>query len=193
MNHLPKNYTSWLIGIFVYFCSQFVNAENVQQFGNQIPSENDFIEALTPKDPGTMPRIKTRGIRPLQSEFDQANVETPVEVGIGMELGFNFDSATLTIETKSILDNLGGALKSDQFVNAVFRIEGHSDGTGSEDYNLQLSTRRAESVKNYLVKRFDIPAESIKAVGKGEKELLDPANPSSSKNRRVQIVNEVGS
>jgi outer membrane protein OmpA-like peptidoglycan-associated protein len=68
-------------------------------------------------------------------------------------------------------------------------IEGHTDNTGSSEYNLQLSQLRAQSVESYLV-ASGVPAERIRAVGYGETRPEAPNDTASGRqqNRRVEIV-----
>jgi outer membrane protein OmpA-like peptidoglycan-associated protein len=61
--------------------------------------------------------------------------------------------------------------------------------TGGEDYNQQLSERRAEAVRQYLTAQFAIEPNRLAARGFGKMRLLDPARPEDGVNRRVQILN----
>jgi OmpA-OmpF porin, OOP family len=66
-------------------------------------------------------------------------------------------------EGKQHLDRLGADLKGVSF--NVITVTGHTDRIGSHDYNMALSTRRAEAVKAYLVESAGIPAGKITARG----------------------------
>jgi outer membrane protein OmpA-like peptidoglycan-associated protein len=69
----------------------------------------------------------------------------------------------------------------------VFLIEGHTDAVGSDDDNLSLSDRRAESVARILVEHFDIPIENLVTQGYGEQYLkVDTQGPERA-NRRVAL------
>ncbi len=100
---------------------------------------------------------------------------------------FAFDSATLTSEAKSILDNAA------QIINARsdtrFAIEGHTDSSGPDNYNQSLSERRANSVLNYLVSK-GVSASSLSAVGKGESSPVtsNDTREGRAKNRRVDVL-----
>lgn len=63
------------------------------------------------------------------------------------------------------LDKLGTFLK--EFTVSKGVIEGHTDSDGSKEANLKLSQARAESVRNYIVKKFEIPVSRISAKGFG--------------------------
>jgi outer membrane protein OmpA-like peptidoglycan-associated protein len=56
-------------------------------------------------------------------------------------------------------------------------------------YNQDLSERRADSIKRYLVDKFGIAGPDLVTVGYGKSKLKDPANPLAEVNRRVQVVN----
>ena len=68
-----------------------------------------------------------------------------------------------------------------------FIIVGHTDSIGDENYNLALSQRRAEAVKEYLVSTYSVDPLRLITIGRGESELLDPGNPDNPINRRVEF------
>jgi OmpA-OmpF porin, OOP family len=72
--------------------------------------------------------------------------------------------------------------------NSQFTLEliGHTDSQGSDDYNLELSQKRANSVKNFLIKE-GVAESRITAIGKGESEPIADNNTADGreKNRRV--------
>ena len=108
-------------------------------------------------------------------------------VTVAMLIQFQFDSDALTAQSKKSLDTLGDMLQMDEMFDKNLTVEGHTDSIGSEDYNMALSMRRAESVKNYLVQAHDIDPTRLKTNGAGEGKLIDVANPKSALNRRVQF------
>jgi outer membrane protein OmpA-like peptidoglycan-associated protein len=74
---------------------------------------------------------------------------------------------------------------------ALFRVEGHTDSFGSDQYNMDLSQRRAETVKSWLVANMNIDADRIQTQGFGKTHLIVPADRSVEEqqlNRRVEIV-----
>src|SRR5699024_2862985 len=77
-----------------------------------------------------------------------------------------FDSAKLTAQAESRLDNVVSALDASPAVK--FRIEGHTDAIGTEAYNQELSERRAQSVKDYLVDSGIGLSRFTDVVGYGE-------------------------
>jgi outer membrane protein OmpA-like peptidoglycan-associated protein len=71
--------------------------------------------------------------------------------------------------------------------NEVFLIEGHTDAVGSDEDNLSLSDRRAESVAVILTQTFQIPPENLTTQGYGSQQLKVPTSGPSRENRRVTI------
>ncbi len=111
-------------------------------------------------------------------------------VRITAELLFEFDSAELKPEARLALDQLVGSLEKDNFKS--MKIEGHTDSVGKASYNLRLSQRRADSVRDYLQKTYHLDSQKIKAVGYGQTvPIADNGNFQGRKaNRRVEFVIE---
>jgi len=102
---------------------------------------------------------------------------------------FQFGSAELRPEAIAILQTLGKTLK-DHFSDSIFVIEGHTDATGTFDYNRELSLQRAQAVKDYLAKQTGIDPDHLQVVGLGYCDLANPADPRGAENRRVVVVNK---
>ena len=95
---------------------------------------------------------------------------------------FDFDSASLKPGAYSEISRVANVLN--QYPRTTIRVEGHTDATGSEAYNMDLSRRRAEAVKNALLQR-GVDPRRIQTVGFGESQ---PISSSAAANRRVSIV-----
>jgi len=108
---------------------------------------------------------------------------------VDIEIYFAPASSRITKQAEPDLTLIGRVLSHEKYTKAKFRIAGHTDGIGGDTYNLRLSQRRAEAVRNYLISRFKIPAQRIEAVGFGKQQLKVPDDVASARNRRVQIVN----
>ena len=108
---------------------------------------------------------------------------------IDLSINFEFNSAKLTPEGAVLVGNLGRALKDQRLAGKRFRIEGHTDGKGSDAYNQALSERRADAVRRELVALHSVDAARLEALGFGKSRLLDALNPESGANRRVRIIN----
>jgi outer membrane protein OmpA-like peptidoglycan-associated protein len=108
---------------------------------------------------------------------------------IDLEITFDYDSATISAAAMPTATTLGRAITNAEFKSAVFLIAGHTDAKGGDGYNQNLSERRAVAVRKFLIERFQLPADSLIAVGFGEQKLKVPSDPFAAGNRRVQIVN----
>jgi len=103
--------------------------------------------------------------------------------------GIFFDSGKSALKpgAKNTLGKIAKQLSGEQ--NVRISVEGHTDDVGGDDMNLALSKKRAEEVRDYLVKA-GIPAERITAAGKGETEPVatnkTPAG--RQQNRRVELI-----
>jgi len=102
---------------------------------------------------------------------------------------FEFGSARLEAGSIEQLRNLGIALNQLTTAEAKLLIEGHTDKKGTRAYNDELSKRRADAVKDYLVKEMGVSADKLETVGKGFSEPANPKNPYAPENRRVVVVN----
>lgn len=103
--------------------------------------------------------------------------------------GIRFDSGKATIkpESEGILKKIYNLMADHTDLN--FSVEGHTDNVGEEEFNMELSEKRAQSVKNELVKR-GISADRLTIKGLGESKPLHANNTPEGKanNRRVEFV-----
>jgi outer membrane protein OmpA-like peptidoglycan-associated protein len=102
-------------------------------------------------------------------------------------LRFDFNSATLKPEGRELLSRIAGVLLASDGYG--LEVHGHTDDVGSEAYNRQLSERRAEAVKAYLVDA-GIGADTVSVRGFGKSSPLVPGTSESARaqNRRVEIA-----
>ncbi len=100
---------------------------------------------------------------------------------------FDFDKATLQQASAKQLQDVLMLLHTNSDLR--LEIQGHTDDDGSADYNLQLSHRRAESVRQYLL-LFGVEPSRLQAKGYGESMPVVPNNSeeNKAKNRRVELV-----
>lgn len=93
---------------------------------------------------------------------------TPINKPVVLEnIFYEFDKATLLPESKKELDGLIDLLNTNP--NVTIELSAHADRKGSDEYNIKLSQRRAESVVNYLI-AGGISKDRLTAVGKGKSE-----------------------
>jgi OOP family OmpA-OmpF porin len=87
----------------------------------------------------------------------------PMRVSLSADALFDFDRSTLKPAGRSALDKLAADLRGTQY--DTIKVTGHTDRLGRHDYNMKLSTRRAEAVSAYLVQSGGVPAGKISARG----------------------------
>jgi outer membrane protein OmpA-like peptidoglycan-associated protein len=110
---------------------------------------------------------------------------------IDLTVQFQSGSAELTPEAMRTLDQLGQALSSEALAAYRFRIEGHTDTTGSRTTNMSLSQARAARVAEYLHGKFGVSGGRLEPVGRGQEALKvqTPDQTAEPRNRRVQVIN----
>lgn len=140
--------------------------------GGQV-NETALMEALDPPKGKTKSPIRTGG----QDRKALAH----------MLMTFDTNSTELTPESMKMLDALGRVMQAERMTRHKFTIEGHADPRGGEQFNLDLSRRRADAVVSYLERVHGIDPSRLEAVGKGQAELLNREDPFSPENRRVTV------
>lgn len=115
--------------------------------------------------------------------------ETPDGTGILVnlpEVTFAVDSSAVSPGFRSTLDEVAQSMIT--YPSSLIDVMGHTDSTGSDAYNLDLSRRRAESVANYLVSR-GVSRARIESLGYGEQHpVADNSTPEGrARNRRVEV------
>ena len=131
-----------------------------------------------------------------REELQLKETEKAVTMKLEGDVLFDFDKAEIKPEAERTLDQVGTVIG--QFPEGKVLIEGHTDSKGSPDINLELSKRRAEAVKDWLVKKKGVPESIITSRGSGETKPVAPdTNPDGSdnpqgrqQNRRVEITVE---
>src|SRR6267154_293516 len=83
---------------------------------------------------------------------------------------------------------IADALCHSTLLRSGFLIVGRTDATGKREYNLTLSQKRADSIRDALVNTFKISSKRLQAIGLGEEQLQDAARPTAAINQQVQVV-----
>ena len=106
------------------------------------------------------------------------------------EIRFDFNKATIKPEYQELIHKLASATQENK--NIKVSVVGHTDTSGTSNYNYALGGRRAEAVQKMLI-QYGIPASQIVAVSAGEEDLAVPTpdNTPNAANRRVRVVKEV--
>ncbi|WP_439372504.1 OmpA family protein [Bradyrhizobium sp. PMVTL-01] len=134
--------------------------------------------------------VRGRSTRSLSStEREEIASVAKDKPNIDLEITFDYNSANISAKSLPSVQALGRALTSPDLKDSTFVVAGHTDAAGGEAYNQDLSERRADSIKRYLVEKYSIPATDLVTVGYGKSKLKDPSQPLAEVNRRVQVVN----
>jgi outer membrane protein OmpA-like peptidoglycan-associated protein len=155
----------------------------------QLVTKDELVRSLKPKHPLT--RSLTRQIVVIpgkEAEVLDKHKDLPK---INLTIEFLYDSDRPTEAGDRQLHVLAEALRDPALHGYHFMLAGHTDARGSDEYNQRLSERRALAVKDFLIAVDHIDPAKLAAVGFGERRLLDPDDPNSARNRRVEIVNLV--
>ena len=132
------------------------------------------------------PEVPPTDVKPDEAITRADRKQAP---SIDLEIFFEYKSADITPKAAAALAPLGRALSDARLAEDAFLIAGHSDGKGGADYNLALSQKRAESVRQHLIATFGIDGTKLVATGMGFKHLKNAKQPLAAENRRVQVVN----
>jgi outer membrane protein OmpA-like peptidoglycan-associated protein len=127
----------------------------------------------------------------LQEALGQIAETRRTALGLVMNLGsdylkFEFDKADLRPEDRELLSRIAGILLTSPDYSVS--VNGHTDDIGTEEYNRKLSERRAQAVRDYLVKA-GLPADILSVTGHGKARPLVPgtSDKARAKNRRVEL------
>jgi outer membrane protein OmpA-like peptidoglycan-associated protein len=158
--------------VFATLPAALYGAEPPAQGGSSgVMTEQQILEALHPA-------ASTRGLRRQPA--------TEAGQSVNLNIPFEHNSSDLLPQASTQLKHLESALNSASLKADRFVVAGHTDAKGNAAYNKQLSLRRAEAVKHYLVGK-GVDAARLETVGYGSEHLLTPDRPDDPSNRRVEI------
>ncbi|MBI3896535.1 MAG: OmpA family protein [Acidobacteria bacterium] len=184
----------------------------IDEQGNKLDATSNQVQELN-----SVTRDHTGKITTLDSNLQQVDSKTQQAMNIGQEakgtaekavgevstleqkfqnrndyrmlseekVRFAFNSAKLDDQYKQVLDGLAEQIKSDP--NAILVMEGRTDATGDDTYNIELGEKRAEAVYRYLVVEKGVPIHRIHKISFGEENPLAPndSREGRSENRAV--------
>ncbi|MEX0660476.1 MAG: OmpA family protein [Balneolaceae bacterium] len=131
-----------------------------------------------------------RKAREMEEEMEGVTIQR-IEEGIAVSfdsgLLFNYDSSTLRPEAQLNLGKLSEILSRDK--DTILMIVGHTDSSGDENYNLNLSERRAQSAANFMINE-GLVRERVQTKGRGELEPIadNQTQAGQQENRRVEVA-----
>lgn len=153
-----------------------VAASDPVDLGSAVPDIKSINEGLFPED--------------ACEELKQAGFKC---MGFRPAVRFSLPAATFKVGSADLpdllrqqLDRFAEVFKGKRGASRVVRIEGHADATGAEDLNQTLSQRRAEAVRDYLVKN-GVEQGMLAPVGLGARMPKSSKDPFAPENRRVEI------
>jgi peptidoglycan-associated lipoprotein len=160
-----------------------VTADEEDAEARRLAAERERQEALEKQ------RLREQGLTEEAKARMQREARAARERFLDENIYFEFDKARLLPESKAVLRVKAEWLKANPEALAI--IEGHCDERGTNEYNLALGDRRAQSAKTYLVD-LGIAAERLTSISYGEERPLDPGHDEAAwaRNRRAQFVIE---
>jgi len=145
------------------------------------------LDRAREKQDARKPRPGEPGWREDSSLFGSTLPEDAAQLAPLRDIHFEFDESRLTSEAMAIMEDNARWIKAHPGV--IIEIEGHCDERGTEEYNIALGQRRADSTKAYLV-NYGIESARLRTISYGEALPLDPGHSEEAwaKNRRAHFV-----
>ena len=139
---------------------------------------------ISPNNKTTLKKYTpTKKISPKKQHTKKNTNKKRYDNGIASEIQFKYNSTELLSGSKKFINNVAEVIAEKPEVK--FIIEGHTDASGDELLNYHLSENRAETIKYILIAEYNISANRITTVGKGESSFK--FSPNDHRNRRVEI------
>ncbi|MDO9072266.1 MAG: OmpA family protein [Rubrivivax sp.] len=151
-------------------------AQDAVDMGQSVPDAKAVEEGLFPED--ACEQLKAAG-------FKCMGFKPAVRYSLPAS-SFRLGSAELPDMLKKQLEVFAEVLKSKRGASKAVRVEGHADASGAAAFNMQLSQKRAEAVRDYLVHLGADPT-LILPVGVGTAVPKNAKDPFAAENRRVEI------
>jgi outer membrane protein OmpA-like peptidoglycan-associated protein len=160
------------------------------RFVQKLPAGKYMVKAAAPNYKAEEKEVviengKTVDVPFQLTGFDKINI-TREKIEIKEKIRFANGKDTILFDSYPLLDEIGQAIQDNPKMQVS--IEGHTDSNGSDAFNLKLSQKRAEAVRDYLIAR-GIQADRLKATGYGETKPIAPNDTEEGreKNRRVEF------
>jgi len=145
--------------------------------------------AVKAKEIGFLATVRNRKTRSLSlGEREEIAEIAATKPKIDLNIQFEYNSAAISPNSMASVQELGKALSNPSLKGTTFVVAGHTDAIGGESYNQDLSERRSDTIKHYLVEKFGIAGSDLVTVGYGKTKPVDANAPMDPINRRVQVV-----
>jgi OOP family OmpA-OmpF porin len=191
----------YLIGLLVFGLAGIVISTTRIQAQNVVTYKQVMQSLVTSGKTANKVGIDTAAIRrDVEARIiaeGTANAATPTPVlnvlrtlpQLIVQIQFDLDSDYIRPQSWVTIGKIADALHHPLAAGNRFLVVGHTDAQGKRIYNLDLSERRALSVVDLLTTTFRVNPDRLVAVGLGEEQLFDAANPNGGVNRRVEFFN----
>lgn len=141
-------------------------------------TRQEFVQAFQEKP-------KTRGIQPDRGVVGIVQDQRP---SVNVLIHFDYNSATIKNDSEKLLKDIANAFQN-ELKDSVFIIAGHTDSDGSENYNIVLSQKRANSIRNFLLNQgVNYKQMRTEAFGKSKPIADNNTEIGKAKNRRVEFI-----
>jgi len=144
-----------------------------------VMNANTLVAQNTPHQPGQIQPTQIVAKAPVNM------ISRPVDYDY--RIHFPKGSTILVEEFRQHLDLLASILATPSLASTCLKLVGHSDSSGSNETNLKMGMRRAETVKTYLAARISNGTQRIEIASEGENSPLPGMAAHDPKNRRVEI------
>ena len=172
-----------------HFCITFGTVRAEEKEKDKNVTEEQIIRALVPEkkpltrglsvgpqqqvDPAAVAaegkfvqKVRGRATRSLSiTEREEIAAIVKDKPKIDLEINFDYNSADISAKSLTSVQALGRALTNSDLKGSTFVVAGHTDAAGGESYNQDLSERRADSIKRYLVDKYGINGSDLVTVG----------------------------
>ena len=159
---------------------------------------NDFADKLVGTDDTPdidIAALRLQAAERIKSRADAQPVKRPPIAPqlsklaqVRFDVLFDPDSSLVRPGSYGMMGSLADALADPKLLPYRFLIVDHTESGGRRDFNLTLSQRRADSIRDVLVSTFKISGKRLQSLGLGEEQLQDANRPNSPANARAQIV-----
>jgi len=202
MNHLKTFGLVASLSVLVFSSSAMAEDKMVEGYvvdssGKKVTSTYDDCVRTTIKNAAIKPGECGYPV-PMKKKLEVVKTPTAVsvtvkideEVMVAAAILFDFDSDVLSDDGKLVIVERIARFSDYKKSNIEIEVIGHTDSTGPEAYNQQLSERRAQSVASFIEKMKQSPDANVEASGMGESKPIatNDTKEGRAKNRRVKIL-----
>jgi outer membrane protein OmpA-like peptidoglycan-associated protein len=169
---------------------QIINALQPKPVTRGLSAGPQVDPSVKAKEIGFVQTLRNRKTRSLSlGEREEIAEIASTKPKIDLDIQFDYNSAEISRASMPSAQELGKALSNASLKGSTFVVAGHTDAIGSEAYNQDLSERRADTIKRFLIDKYGINGTDLVTVGYGKDKPKDPNAPMDPTNRRVQVVN----